>query len=195
MVTSEPNSGSVGESPTPVDTVPEPGGGEDPPRPPSVATTEASGMDGTQEEASMDVAQEEGGSPDVSVVGIDADAPPSTTPTAHCAGDQVTDTTNDTSHVTTSEQGGAVLDDVEEEEQEATTTGASEEAEDANEDDEAELERALAASEPDEWLKLANCAMSAHISSSIPPKWGYKFATSIAKLGEEATLARTMQTK
>ena len=68
MVTSEPNSGSVGESPTPVDTVPEPGGGEDPPRPPSVATTEASGMDGTQEEASMDVAQEEGGSPDVSVV-------------------------------------------------------------------------------------------------------------------------------
>ena len=48
MVTSEPNSGSVGESPTPVDTVPEPGGGEDPPRPPSVATTEASGMDGTQ---------------------------------------------------------------------------------------------------------------------------------------------------
>ena len=30
MVTSEPNSGSVGESPTPVDTVPEPGGGEDP---------------------------------------------------------------------------------------------------------------------------------------------------------------------
>ena len=116
MVTSEPNSGSVGESPTPVDTVPEPGGGEDPPRPPSVATTEASGMDGTQEEASMDVAQEEGGSPDVSVVVIDADAPPSTTPTAHCAGDQVTDTTNDTSHVTTSEQGGAVLDDVEEEE-------------------------------------------------------------------------------
>ena len=112
MVTSEPNSGSVGESPTPVDTVPEPGGGEDPPRPPSVATTEASGMDGTQEEASMDVAQEEGGSPDVSVVVIDADAPPSTTPTAHCAGDQVTDTTNDTSHVTTSEQGGAVLDDV-----------------------------------------------------------------------------------
>ena len=100
MVTSEPNSGSVGESPTPVDTVPEPGGGEDPPRPPSVATTEASGMDGTQEEASMDVAQEEGGSPDVSVVVIDADAPPSTTPTAHCAGDQVTDTTNDTSHVT-----------------------------------------------------------------------------------------------
>ena len=87
MVTSEPNSGSVGESPTPVDTVPEPGGGEDPPRPPSVATTEASGMDGTQEEASMDVAQEEGGSPDVSVVVIDADAPPSTTPTAHCAGD------------------------------------------------------------------------------------------------------------
>ena len=65
MVTSEPNSGSVGESPTPVDTVPEPGGGEDPPRPPSVATTEASGMDGTQEEASMDVAQEEGGSPNV----------------------------------------------------------------------------------------------------------------------------------
>ena len=52
MVTSEPNSGSVGESPTPVDTVPEPRGGEDPPRPPSVATTEASGMDGTQEEAS-----------------------------------------------------------------------------------------------------------------------------------------------
>ena len=99
MVTSEPNSGSVGESPTPVDTVPELGGGEDPPRPPSVATTEASGMDGTQEEASMDVAQEEGGSPDVSVVVIDADAPPSTTPTAHCAGDQVTDTTNDTSHV------------------------------------------------------------------------------------------------
>eukprot|EP01048_Picozoa_sp_COSAG05_P004647 COSAG05_NODE_258_length_12741_cov_168.778279_11_plen_343_part_00 len=81
-----------------------------------------------------------------------------------------------------------------EEEQEATTTGASEEAEDADEDDEAELERDLAASEPDEWLKLANCAMSAHISSSIPPKWGYKFATSIAKLGEEATLARTMQT-
>ena len=51
MVTSEPNSGSVGESPTPVDTVPELGGGEDPPRPPSVATTEAGGMDGTQEEA------------------------------------------------------------------------------------------------------------------------------------------------
>ena len=61
---------------------------------------------------------------------------------------------------------------------------------DANEDDEAELERDLAASEPGEWLKLANCAMSAHISSSIPPKWGYRFATSIAKLGEEATLAR-----
>ena len=79
--------------------------------------------------------------------------------------------------------------------QEATTTGASEEAEDANEDDEAELERDLAASEPDEWLKLANCAMSAHISSSIPPKWGYRFATSIAKLGEEATVARTMETK
>ena len=41
MVTSEPSSGSVGKSPTPVDTVPELGGGEDPPRSPSVATTEA----------------------------------------------------------------------------------------------------------------------------------------------------------
>ena len=58
MVTSEPNSGSVGESPTPVDTVPELGGGEDPPRPPSVATSEANGMDGAQEEAGMDGAQE-----------------------------------------------------------------------------------------------------------------------------------------
>ena len=39
MVTSEPNSGSVGESPTPVDTVLEPGGGEDPPRPPRLLLT------------------------------------------------------------------------------------------------------------------------------------------------------------